>query len=119
MTCAAYAGGRRVADVGVANIRAVLDRRDGRGRRRQTLTRPSDVSATRIELRKHSPSGQEPTNQVSEETTIATLIVAEFVTVNGAAHRPGVPTSRVVRMSRCQSLAPGGEGLRRGDCVHR
>jgi len=63
MTCAAYAGGRRVADVGVANIRVVLDRRDGRGRRRQTLTRPSDVSATRIELRKHSPRGQEPTNQ--------------------------------------------------------
>ena len=42
---------------------------------------------------------------------MGTLIVAEFVTVGGAAHRPGVPTSRVLSMSRCLSLAPGGAGL--------
>ena len=38
---------------------------------------------------------------------MGTLIVAEFVTVGGAAHRPGVPMSRVMSMSRCLSLAPG------------
>jgi len=42
---------------------------------------------------------------------MGTLIVAEFVTVDGAAHRPGVPTSRVMSMFRCLSLAPGGAGL--------
>jgi hypothetical protein len=36
---------------------------------------------------------------------MGTLIVAEFITVDGAAHSPGVPTPRVRSMSRCSSLA--------------
>ena len=42
---------------------------------------------------------------------MGTLIVSEFVTVDGAAHRPGVATSCVMSMSGCLFLAPGGAGL--------
>jgi hypothetical protein len=41
---------------------------------------------------------------------MGTLIVAEFVTVDGAAQRPGVPMSRALSTSRCRSLAPGVAG---------